>query len=301
MGRLLESNHREEYNVLYSNDIVFQVLNASLSGFYIQTGSLRLGIEEIFVNTFAAIDKTRREYTSDFFSAGNLLDGIFIGLHNESRENFEGTRDCTEKDICNAVVIIGTCAYVCLSASLLKFSAVADELDSELRKRDSQLYEDVSNALFSTLLNRDKRGAFQESLRLYLQSDEYLSDSLLAPDAVLKRRTDVDTVIGHKRRAHALLKPLSGNNKKGYKMLNDTDYNRVLKAVDHLIEKGETKKFAEKININVTQKEIGEIFYEVYSENIAGFNKMKWAEFLKETFHIFRNATVKSIAKNLSK
>lgn len=286
--------------MIYAKDPVYAVLKASLSELYGITGSLRLGIEEIFVNTYAAIDEARREYASSFFSASGLLDGMAIALRNEAKEEHGSTRDCTDQDIRRAVVIVGACACVGLSVSL-KFFDVADELDAELRSRDAQLYGDVTDKLFYTLLKRDRHSHFTEAMRQYVSSDEYLSDALLAPDAPRERRLSEDTLAGHKCRAHRLLKALEGNNKNGKKILSDTDYNRVVKAVDSLIENGRPKSFPEKIKPDATQKKIREIFYKLYVEGVGDFDKQKWAQFLKATFSIFENQKESTIATNFSR
>lgn len=300
MGRLLGKTHREEYATLYAKDPVYAVLKASLSGLYGITGSLRLGIEEIFVNTYAAIDEARREYASSFFSAAGLLDGMAIAMRDEAKEEHGSTRDCTDQDILRAVVVVGACACVGLSASL-KFSDLADELDAELRSRDARLYGNVTDRLCYTLFKRDRHSRFTEAMRRYVSSGEYLSDALLAPDAPRERRLSEDTLAGHKRRARRLLKALEGNNKKGRRILADTDCNRVVKAVDSLIENGRPKSFTERIKADATQKEIREIFYKLYLEGVGDFDKQKWAQFLKATFSIFENQKESTIATNLSR
>lgn len=300
MGRLLEKTHRQEYAELYGSHPVYRVLKASLAGLYDATGNLRLGVEEIFCNTLAAVDTARRQWADPCFSAAGLLDDIAVGLRDESEEEFDGARSCTAQDISHAVVIIGACATVSLSASP-KFAPLADQLDAELRRRDAPLYVEATDKLFFILLRRDSRGVFSESMRKYIASGEFISDALLNPDAPRRRRVAPDSAASHKSRARRLLKPLAGANKSGRKILTDTDYSRVLKAVDRLIESGEIKEMPEKIHADAGQKELGRIFYNLFSERVGEFKKPKWAQFLKAVFDNFENSSERTIASNLSK
>lgn len=300
MGRLLSKTHRQEYAELYGSRPVFRILKASLAGLYDSTGNLRLGMEEIFCNTFAAVDAARRQWADPCFSAAGLLDDIAVGLRDESKEEFDGARSCTAQDISRAVVIIGACATVALTASL-KFAPLADRLDAELRRRDARLYEEATDKLSFTLRRRDPSGVFTDTMSKYIASGEYLSDALLNPDAPRQRRVAPDSAASHKCKARRLLKPLSEANNKGKRMLDDTDYSRVLKAVDRLIESGEIREMPEKIHADAGQKELGRIFYKLFSEGVGGFDKAKWAQFLKAVFLNFANSEESTIYKNLSK
>lgn len=277
--RLLTTENKRSIKDAFRGNAVFRTIDAAYKEQETQMAKLRFSPEEIWVNCIIGFDKILKNHDDIDEITCRMWHDTFCELRDDA---LEASRACETEELETATSCIIYSVIACMTASndweMIKHTetlmfqiAEHSELDSITQPFDNQI---ESN--------------FVEYIHKYISEGKYISERLenpksyadpINPIATPHDRTKAKT--GVKKRLE-FMKGVLPNSE--MLIMTTSDFNKMIEAVEYLIENNVVKKQESKLQTNMQNAHLRYTFYLVYKNEGKCVSRQLWLDFLYETF-----------------
>ncbi len=294
MKRLLTKEKKRSIKDAYKRNAVFRVIDAAYKEQEVQMQTLRFSPEEIWANCFYGFDQIlkNREKIEDVTK--RMWNDTFCELRDDAEE---AGREFKTDELKTATSCIIYSIIACLMAS------EEWELIQHTESLMSQIAE--HSDLDTIILPFDKNidASFIEYIMKYIDKRNFISEKLDTPhsyvDPIKPKLTTKDRLKvkkGIKKRLEFMEGVLPDRETL---IMNTSDYNEMIEAVEYLIENNVVKKQDKKILTQLPIAHLRYTFYLVFKNEGKCIRRDLWVEFLGETFSQMQDNQA-SLAKHFS-
>lgn len=279
MKRLLTKEDKRNIRETFKDNAVFRVINAAYKEQETQMESLRFSPEEIWVNCFYCFDKILKNPDDIKEATTRMWHDTYCELRDETQEE---SREYLKEELETATSCIIYSVIACMTASE----------DWNLFQHTESLMMQISehSDLDIIVLPFDKNldNSFISFIKEYIDNGKRISETINSPKQIKDPFNPVRTPKDRLKTKSEIEKRLEFM--KGVLPNDDTrimtsqDYNKMIEAVDYLIENNIVKQQESKIRTNLSTAHLRFTFYLVYKNEGNCINRELWLEFLKETF-----------------
>ena len=294
MKRLLTKEKKRSIKDAYKRNAVFRVIDAAYKEQEAQMQTLRFSPEEIWANSFYGFDQILKNQEEIEDVTKRMWNDIFCELRDDAEE---AGREFKTDELNTATSCIIYSIIACLMAS------EEWELIQHTESLMSQIAE--HSGLDTIILPFDKNidASFIEYIKKYIDKRNFISEKLDAPhsyvDPIKPKLTTKDR-LKVKKGIKKRLKFMEGVLPDGETLImNTSDYNKMIEAVEYLIENNVVKKQDKKILTQLPIAHLRYTFYLVFKNEGKCIRRDLWVEFLGETFSQMRDNQA-SLAKHFS-
>lgn len=294
MKRFLTTQTKRDVKEAFRSNAVFRVINAAYKQQEVKMKTLHFSPEEIWVNCFMNFDELL-QYPDEM---EGLVRTMWYDTFCELRDDAEDCgRAYNEQELYTATSCIIYAVIACLIASddwtMMRHAESLMQQILECSNLDS-----ISQP-FDDHIGDDFIGYIQQ----YIQKGDYISRNLINPKQFAdpinpmmstKDRTKV------KQEVKKRLKFMKGVMPNGEKpILSDSDFNKMIEAVEYLIENNVAKKQDHRIFTPMSVADLRYTVYLVYKNEGKCIRKDLWLDFLQETFEKMKDNR-ESVSKHFS-
>ena len=279
MKRLLTKENKRSIKSAYRSNAVFRVIDAAYKDQETQMSTLRFSPEEIWANCFYGFDQILKSRDRIEDITERMWDDTFCELRDDAEE---AGRTFATSELYTATSCIIYSIIACLMAS--------DEW--ELIKPTESLIGQIArhSDLDTVALPFDRLvdASFIAYIKEYIAVGKFISEKLdnpkscvdpIRPLAPPKDRTKAKE--GVRKRLEFMNGVLSDGETL---IMTKSDYNKMIEAVEYLIENNVVKKQDIKIRTHLPVAHLRYTFYLVYKNEGKCVKRYLWLEFLSETF-----------------
>ena len=294
MQRLLKTEKKRSIRDAYKRNAVFRVIDAAYKEQEVQMQTLRFSPEEIWTNCFYGLDQIlkNREEIEDVTK--RMWNDTFCELRDDARE---AGREFKTDELKTATSCIIYSIIACLMASeewkLIKHT---ESLMSQIGE-----HSDLDTIIHPFDKNIDAN--FIEYIKKYIDERNFISEKLDTPhsyvDPIKPMLTQQDR-LKVKKEIKKRLEFMEGVLlDRETLIMNTSDYNKMIEAVEYLVENNVVKKQDNMIHTNLPIAHLRYTFYLVYRNEGKCIKRDLWLEFLGETFSQMQDNQA-SLAKHFS-
>ena len=279
MRRLLTKENKRSIKEAFKGNAVFRVVDAAYKEQETQMETLRFSPEEIWVNCFIGFDKMLKDREEIGEMTNRMWDDTFCELRDDAQED---SRDFGKGELETATSCIVYSIVACMMASD----------DWELIRHTESLTRQISehSDLFAVTqpFDRNIESGFVEYIQKYIATGKYISERVESPKSFVdpinpvgsrKDRTTAKT--GAKKRLGFMKGFLPDGETQ---IMSAKDYNRMIEAVEYLIENNVVKRLESKIKTYMPVGHLRYTFYLLYKNEGKCVGRQLWIDFLGETF-----------------
>ena len=282
MKRLLTRDSKEMIRQAYESDVIFETIKSAYKDKQTQMTKLRFSPEEIWVNCFYYFDQMLKTPDRRELLVNNMWNDCFNDLRDEA--NDEG-RPYEEEEMKIATSCVIYTISACLSSTKeyglrQYFPELLEQIENNYGLRD--IYPCFNNVRDST--------EFDNYINTYIDRGKYIRDRLENKNfksAPIIPRITSKNLNEFKEMTRKKLEFMKGYTPDGRsKIMSDSDFNKMMEAVEYLIENRIVKKQETKINTTMKVGELRYVFYLIYnqSKNQNIISRKLCVDFLVETF-----------------
>ena len=279
MRRLLTKENKRSIKEAFKGNAVFRVVDAAYKEQETQMETLRFSPEEIWVNCFIGFDKMLKDREEIGEMTNRMWDDTFCELRDDAQEV---SRDFGKGELETATSCIVYSIVACMMASD----------DWELIRHTESLTRQIAehSDLFAVTqpFDRNIESGFVEYIQKYIATGKYISERVESPKSFVdpinpvgsrKDRTNAKT--GAKKRLGFMKGFLPDGETQ---IMSAKDYNRMIEAVEYLIENNVVKRQESKIKTYMPVGHLRYTFYLIYKNEGKCVGRQQWIDFLGETF-----------------
>ena len=295
MRMLLTAENKRGIRDAYSDNVTYQSVRAAYKPLETQMRTLGFSPEEIWANSMAVFDRMLRldaDKVGDM--AQGLWDDLYCDLRDEARCVGRAFGDDELACATSCVVYVVVC-YMTASGdySLMRHArALTMQIDSHsgLAPIEQPMMESI-------------RDGFGRYIGEYIRGRKRISDTFGSPqeyaDPVrpLLKEKDRLEVKAQVRRRLAFMNGMLADG--SARIMAGGDFDRMMEAVDYLIENNVVRRQAEKIHTNMPVAHLRYTFFLVFSNEGMPIGRRLWLEFLTESFAQMQNGRP-SLGKHFS-
>lgn len=294
MKRFLTTQTKRDVKEAFKGNALFQVINAAYKQQEVEMETLRFSPEEIWVNSFMCFDKLLQNRDEMEVFVRNMWYDTFCELRDDAKDC---DRQFEKEELETATSCIIYAVIACLMAS--------DDW-TMMRHTESLMQQIAKHSDLDTIIQPfdDHIGDnFIGYIQQYIQKGDYISRNLINPKQFAdpinpvmstKDRTKVKQEV--KKRLE-FMKGVMPNGEKP--ILSDSDFNKMIEAVEYLIENNVAKKQDHRIFTPMSVADLRYTVYLVYKNEGKCIRKDLWLDFLQETFEKMKNNR-ESVSKHFS-
>lgn len=294
MKRLLTKENKRSIKDAFKGNAVFRVIDAAYKEQETRMETLRFSPEEIWVNCFIGFDKMLKNPDDVGEITRRMWDDTYCELRDDVQEV---PRDFQKVELETATSCIIYSIIVCMMASedwkmiqhietLMRQIAEHSELDSITLPFDNNIEIDVV-----------------DYIKKYISKGKYISDRIESPQNYSDPINPVGTPKDRTKAKEGIKKRLEfmkGVLPEGdTQIMTSSDFNKMIEAVEYLIENNVVKKQELKIRTNMPVAHLRYTFYLVYRNEGKCVDRQLWLDFLGEMFSQMQNNKA-SLSKHFS-
>ncbi len=279
MRRLLTKENKRSIKEAFKGNAVFRVVDAAYKEQETQMETLRFSPEEIWVNCFIGFDKMLKDREEIGEMTNRMWDDTFCELRDDAQED---SRDFGKGELETATSCIVYSIVACMMAS--------DnwELIRHTESLTRQIAEHSDLFAVTQPFDRNIESGFVEYIQKYIATGNYISERVESPKSFVdpinpvgsrKDRTKAKT--GAKKRLGFMKGFLPDGETQ---IMSTKDYNRMMEAVEYLIENNVVKRQESKIKTYMPVGHLRYTFYLIYKNEGKCVGRQQWIDFLGETF-----------------
>lgn len=282
MKRLLTIEIKEMIRQAYESDVIFETIKSAYKDKQTQMTKLRFSPEEIWVNCFYYFDQMLKTPDRRELLVNNMWNDCFNDLRDEA--NDEG-RPYEEEEMKIATSCVIYTISACLSSTKeyglrQYFPELLEQIENNYGLRD--IYPYFNNVRNST--------EFDNYINTYIDRGKYISDRLenrnfnsapIIPRITSKNLNEFKEII---RKSLEFMKGSTPDGRS--KIMSDSDFHKMMEAIEYLIENRSVKKQKTRINTAMEAGDLRYVFYLIYdkSKKQKIISRAQWVDFLVETF-----------------
>lgn len=282
--RLLTTENKRSIKEAYKSNVVFRTIDAAYKEQEIQMKTFRFSPEEIWVNCFIGFDKILKNLDDIDDITNRMWYDTFCELRDDSNEF---SRDFHDQELETATSCIIYSIVACIMASdkweIIKYTDVLMQQISE--------HSDLNTIVLP--FNKNIESNFTLYIQEYIEKRKYISDCLQSPKNYVDPINPIGTPQNRTKAKEGVKKRLEFM--KGVipdtetMIMSQTDYNKMIEAVEYLIENDVVKKQESRIRTNMKVAHLIYTFYLVFKNEGKCVNRQLWMDFLYETFSQMKN------------
>lgn len=279
MRRLLTTASKRSIKEAFKGNAVFRTIDAAYKEQESQMETLRFSPEEIWVNCFIGFDKILKNRED----ICEITERMWYETYCELRDDAQDIpRDFQKEELETATSCIIYSIIACMMASE----------DWEMIKHTESLMRQISehSELDSITLPFDNNieSDFVDYTKEYISKGKYISDRIESPQNYTDPINPVGTPKDRTKAKEGVKKRLGFM--KGVlqddetQIMTASDFNKMIEAVEYLIENNVVKKQEIKIRTSLPVAHLRYTFYLVYKNEGKCVFRHLWLDFLSETF-----------------
>lgn len=279
MQRLLKTEKKRSIKDAYKRNAVFRVIDAAYKEQEVQMQTLRFSPEEIWANCFYGFDQIlkNREEIEDVTK--RMWNDTFCELRDDAEE---AGREFKTDELETATSCIIYSIIACLMAS------EEWELIQHTESLMSQIAEHSDLDTIILPFDNNIDASFIEYIKKYIGARKFISEKLDAPHSYvdpIRPMSPPKDRLKAKKEIKKRLEFMKGVLPDGETLImNASNYNKMIEAVEYLIENNVVKKQDKKIPTQLPNAHLRYTFYLAYKNEGKCIKRNLWVEFLGETF-----------------
>lgn len=284
MKRLLTKEIKRSIRAAFKGNAVFRVIDAAYKEQETQMTTFHFSPEEIFVNCFIGFDNMLKNPDEIGEITKRMWNDTYCDLRDDAED---ASRGFETEELETATSCILYCVLACMTAS---------EDWEMIRHGDSLMFQIAEhsepNAIvlpFNDTLGED----FIWYIKEYIRKGKYISDKLDSPQSYADPINPIGTPKDRTKAKEGVRKRLEFM--KGIlpdsdlRIMTSSDFNKMMEAVEYLIENNVAKEQETKIHTNLPIAHLRYTFYLVFKNEGKCVARHLWLEFLGKTFSQMQN------------
>lgn len=295
MRMLLTAENKRGIRDAYRDNVTYQSVRAAYKP--LETGMRTLGFspEEIWANSMAIFDRMLR---MDADKVGGMAQGLWDDLYCDLRDEAR----CVGRAFGDDEL---ACATSCVVYVVVCYMTASDDysLMRHARVLMMQIDSHTGLAAIELPMMENIRDGFSRYIGEYIRGRKRISDTFGSPqeyaDPVrpLLKEKDRLEVKAQVRRRLAFMNGMLADG--SARIMAGGDFDRMMEAVDYLIENNVVRRQTEKIHTNMPVAHLRYTFFLVFSNEGKPIGRQLWLEFLTESFAQMQNGKP-SLGKHFS-
>ncbi len=284
MMRLLTTTNKQSIKEAFKGNVTYQTVKAAYKQLETKMRTLCFSPEEIWMNSIIIFDKLLKHSDQTNSMVPTLWDDTFCDLRDEARDT---NRDYNTEELENATSCI---LYVVISYMIASNDFGMVRYVETLAR---QIYGHSDFESIDTPLKTNIESGFCQYIKEYIKKHKFISDTFDSPqnyaDPIkppLSVKDKLEAKNGIRKRL-AFMKGAMPN--QDTLIMSDCDFNKMIEAVDYLIENNVVRKLGNKIDTNLSVAHLRYTFYLVYKNEGKCVDRQLWLDFLVETFSKMKN------------
>lgn len=281
--RLLKPIEKETLRTEFANNPIYQLVRKSYKSFEREMSSLKFSPEDVFLNCFIQLDTILKQENCPRDYCAQMWEDLYTELRDCAEEE---NRQYQENELSLAVSCTLYSLAACLDQLNIKNkSFLAYSLIAQIEAAPGQdIHKKVGLPLLENV--EDLLNLMNEYLRLYCMEKKYISDQYEQQKRLsepIKRIMTARQRNQLKYKLHERLAFLKGVGHENVKIMQDSDFNRMIEAVDYLVENNVVKQVESKIAFHIPFGHLRYTFYLCWKED-EQIDRRLWCSFIVETF-----------------
>lgn len=294
MKRLLTTEEKRNIKDVFKANVVYRVINAAYKEQETNMETLHFSTEEIWTNCFVGFDKILKNKKHIEIVTEGMWNDIFCELRDDAvdvgrnyeKAELETATSCIVYSIVACLMATEDWQMIRNTEGLMHQIAEHSDLDTIVLPFDRNIVED-----------------FTLYVKRYISLNKHISDNLdsskqfvdpVNPISLPKDRLIVKNNVKKRLAFMSGRKPNTETS-----IMSRKDFNKMIEAVEYLIENNVVMKQETKIRTNMNLEDLRYTFYLVYKNEGKYVSRDLWIDFLVETFDQLKESR-NSIEKHFS-
>ena len=280
MRRLLTTETKRSIKDAFKTNAVFRVIDAAYKDQERRMEKLHFSPEEIFVNCFIGFDNMLKNR--------NNTDRIVVRMWNDTYCELRDDAEEAQRDYKTEELETATS---CIIYSILSCMMASDDWEI-IQHTESLMFQIAEHSKIYDItlsFNKEIESGFLLYIKEYIHKRKYISDRFDSPqnyvdpiNAIATPKDRVKAKESIKKRLEFMKGVLPESETL---IMTSSDFNKMIEAVEYLIENNVVKKQEIKIRTNMPVAHLRYTFYLVYkNEGKCVVGRQLWLDFLGETF-----------------
>lgn len=279
MKRLLTKESKRSIKNAFRGNAVFRTIDAAYKDQETQMETFRFSPEEIWVNCFIGFDKMLKKREEIGETTNRMWNDTFCELRDDAEDV---SREFQKEELETVTSCIVYSVIACMMAS-------EDwELIQHVEFLMSQIAEHSELYSITMPFDNNIESDFVRYIKEYVRAGKYISDRLESPrsyvdpiNPIRSARDRTKAKVGVRKRLEFMKGVLPDGETQ---IMTASDFNRMVEAVEYLIENNVVKKQESKIRTSLPVAHLRYTFYLVYKNEGKCIKRQLWLDFLNETF-----------------
>lgn len=292
---LLTAENKRGIRDAYSDNVTYQSVRAAYKPLETEMRTLGFSPEEIWANSMAVFDRMLR---MDADKVGDMAQGLWDDLYCDLRDEARSVGRAFGDDEL-------ACATSCVVYVVVCYMTASGDycLMRHARTLTMQIDSHTDLAAIEQPMMESIRDGFGRYIGEYIRGRKRISSTFGSPQEyadpvrpLLKERDRLEVKAQVRRRLAFMNGMLTDGSAR---IMAGGDFDRMMEAVDYLIENNVVRRQAEKIKTNLPVAHLRYTFFLVFSNEGKPIGRRLWLEFLTESFAQMQNGKP-SLAKHFS-
>ena len=294
MKRFLTTQTKRDVKKAFRSNALFQVINAAYKQQEVEMETLRFSPEEIWVNSFMCFDNLLQNRDEMEGLVRTMWYDTFCELRDDAEE-------CDREFKLEELQTVTSCIIYAVIACLM-----ASDDWTMMRHTESLMQQIAKHSDLDTIIqpfDDHIRDNFVGYIQRYIQNGRYISICLVDPkeyadpiNPVMSATDRTKVKQGVKKRLEFMKGVMPDGETP---IMSASDFNKMIEAVEYLIENNVVKKQRSKIFTPMSVADLRYTVYLVYQNEGKCIRKDLWLDFLQETFEKMKD-NQESVSKHFS-